>query len=311
LRELKRVLAVDDSPVVLNLIKEILSSRGYQVETANDAAEALEKYASFKPHVVTLDLALPGTDGYQILSTLKDFDSDANVIMVTASEHASALKECMTKGAVGFLTKPFKPKELISMIEQASDTTKYEDRNVTSLFSLVSDRFQNLLKSMYPSFAVSVNLDYVKVLHNASSSENQDGQDTSTQMTMPSKEHVAFLTEVDGQQIGLVISLIKESDLKVLFVDSKADLESCINNAKEFFNVLNTKVLSQLSEATQLKLKTKQTIHMSAARSDEQFWRSRSALWSHIAEASFTVNYSKRAIPIHVLLWYNGARIFA
>lgn len=313
LATLKRILAVDDSPVALSLIRDILSVGDYQVETANDAEEALAKYAKFKPHIVTLDLALPGTDGYQILSSLKELDRYAKVIMVTASEHASALKECLRKGAVGFLTKPFKPKELISMIEQASETGNYENRNIASLFSLVSDRFQNLMKSMYPSFAVSVNLEEVKVFRNPRHSEAQDEneRDDSASMTLPSKEHVAFLTDVDGQQMGLVISMIKESDLVMLFVDSKADLESCISNAKEFFNVLNTKVISQLSEATQLKLKTKQTIHIAPEQSKKDFWQSRSALWSHIAEATFNVNYGKHSIPVHVLLWYDGARIFA
>jgi CheY-like chemotaxis protein len=64
---LKRILAVDDSPVILSLIKDVLTARDYSVETANDGQDALEKYAEFKPDVVTLDLTMPLMDGYQVL----------------------------------------------------------------------------------------------------------------------------------------------------------------------------------------------------------------------------------------------------
>jgi CheY-like chemotaxis protein len=63
---LKRILAIDDSPVILSLIKDILTARDYMVETANGGQEALDKYPGFKPDVVTLDLAMPSMESLML-----------------------------------------------------------------------------------------------------------------------------------------------------------------------------------------------------------------------------------------------------
>jgi CheY-like chemotaxis protein len=328
--KLKRILAVDDSPIILSLIKNILSGHDYQVETAGDGQEALEKYVKFRPHLVTLDLAMPGMDGYQTLRSLKEIDRYANVIMITASEHSSALEECLGKGAVGYVAKPFKPNELISVIEQASRSTNYRDRNIVSMFLLVADKIQNNMSDMFPASAdLSITLEDVKVRDNSlssSQSEDTDAQDESMssahasnledqsisnpEITMPSDEHVSFLTEIDGQAIGLVISLIKKSDLDILFGRSGDDLEPHNSKSKEFFNIINTKVLSQLADATHLKLKTKPTVYMKP-KENEPFWRTASNQWKQITKASFRVNYGILSIPIEIQLWYNGGHIFS
>jgi two-component system chemotaxis response regulator CheY len=321
---LKRVLAVDDSPVTLSLIKDILTARDYLVETANGGQEALEKYAEFKPDVVTLDLAMPGLDGYQILRRLKDIDRYSKIIMVTASEHSSALQDCLEKGAVGYLSKPFKPKELVDIIEKASRNANNPDKNIVSLFSLVVDKIQNIMEVMFPSSRASVNLEDVKVFHNAiesshtnsvseydSKSSNNLASKLLPEMILPSDDQVAFLTEIDGQEIGMVISFIRKSDLELLFDQNGGSAESVNNRAKEFFNILNTKVLSQLADATHLNLKTKPTMLMNRPSEKDQFWKSTSNLWDQIAMASFILNHQWHLIKIDVQLWYDGGRIFS
>lgn len=313
-KELIRILAVDDSPTIRSLIKDILSSHDYQVETAGDGQEALEKYVKFRPHLVTLDLAMPGMDGYQTLKSLKEIDRYANVVMITASEHSSALQECLGSGAVGFVAKPFKPRELINIIEQASRSTNYNDRNIVSMFSLVSDKIQNIINDMFPtSTDVSLTLEDVKVHHNSLSngqSEGQDGANSNPLITMPSDQHVSFLTEIDGQAMGLVISSIRTSDLVILFGRSSDGLEHDSSKSKEFFNIINTKILSQLADSTHLKLKGKPTIFMKP-KEKEQFWRTSSNLWNQIAKGSFRMNYGILTIPIEIQLWYNGGHIFS
>jgi two-component system chemotaxis response regulator CheY len=321
---LKKVLAVDDSPVTLSLIKDILTAHDYLVETVNDGLDALEKYAEFKPDVVTLDLAMPGLDGYQILRRLKDIDRYSKIIMITASEHSSALKDCLEKGAVGYLSKPFKPKELVDIIENASRNASNPVKNIVSLFSLVTDKIQNIMDGMFPSLRASVSLEDVKVFHNAiessqTSSVNENESRLSNdsdsiltpQMILPSGDQVSFLTEIDGQEIGMVISFIGKSDIELLFDQNGGSAESVNNRAKEFFNILNTKVLSQLADATHLKLKTRPTMYLRRPSDKDQFWRSTSNLWDQIAKASFKLNYDGHVIPIDVQLWYDGGRIFS
>jgi two-component system chemotaxis response regulator CheY len=309
---LKRILAIDDSPVILSLIKDILTAHDCMVETANDGQDALEKYAEFKPDVVTLDLAMPGLDGYQILRRLKDIDRYSKIIMITASEHSSALQDCLERGAVGYLSKPFKPKELIDIIEKASRNANNPDKNVVSLFSLVADKIQNIMEVMFPGSRASVNLEDVKVFHNAiESSQTSSVSNLLPEMILPSDDQVAFLTEIDGQEIGMVISFIRKSDLELLFDQYGGSVESVNNRAKEFFNIFNTKVLSQLADATHLNLKTKPTMFMNTPSEKDQFWKSTSNLWDQIAIASFILNHQWHLITIEVQLWYDGGRIFS
>jgi hypothetical protein len=130
-------------------------------------------------------------------------------------------------------------------------------------------------------------------------------------MILPSDDHVAFLTEIDGQEIGMVISFIRKSDLELLFDQNGGSAESVNDKAKEFFNILNTKVLSQLADATHLNLKTKPTMYLRSPSDKDQFWRSTSNLWDQIAMASFILNHQWHLIKIDVQLWYDGGRIFS
>ena len=119
-----KVLAIDDSPVVLSLIKDILSLEDYEVETASNGREGIEKYPKFMPDIVTLDVAMPGMDGCETLAALKDIDKNANVIMVTATDNSDALKDCMDNGASSVLSKPFMPNDLLEAIGKATETSK-------------------------------------------------------------------------------------------------------------------------------------------------------------------------------------------
>lgn len=121
-----KVLAVDDAEAIVNLIKDILTSRGHEVETAKDGQSALTKYAQFKPHIVTLDLNMPGISGYDTLTKILEMDRRAIVIILTANDQDTALQECMKRGAAGYIMKPFKPNELLESLQTAAITSGIE-----------------------------------------------------------------------------------------------------------------------------------------------------------------------------------------
>ena len=114
-----KILAIDDSPDNLSLIKDILSLNEYSVETANNGREGIEKYPKFMPDIVTLDLSMPGMDGCETLAALRDIDEDARIIMITASDNSPALEDCLAKGIFSVVSKPFKPNDLLDAIEKA------------------------------------------------------------------------------------------------------------------------------------------------------------------------------------------------
>ena len=110
-----RILAVDDSPTILEMIKAILVSGGYEVLTAADGAEALETARAESPDLILLDVMLPKLDGYRVCRLLK-FDQkykNIPIIMLTAKTEEQAMVTGIRTGANQYLTKPIEPEALL------------------------------------------------------------------------------------------------------------------------------------------------------------------------------------------------------
>lgn len=113
-----RILAVDDSPTVLEMITQILENGGYSVLTAVDGAEALDTARAERPDLILLDVMLPKLDGYRVCRLLK-FDQnyrDIPIIMLTAKAEDQAMATGIRTGADQYLTKPVDPDTLLSAI---------------------------------------------------------------------------------------------------------------------------------------------------------------------------------------------------
>ncbi len=113
-----RILAVDDSPTILEMIKTILASGGYEVLTAVDGAEALETARAESPDLILLDVMLPKLDGYRVCRLLK-FDQnykDIPIIMLTAKSEEQAMATGIRTGADQYLTKPIEPEALLAAV---------------------------------------------------------------------------------------------------------------------------------------------------------------------------------------------------
>ena len=109
-----RVLAVDDHPKVLRFVEIDLRLRGFEVITTTSGSEALELVKSAKPDIVLLDIIMPGMDGFEVLSKLRDF-TQLPVIAFSASP--GNYHEAMRLGANDFMPKPFQPDEMARRIK--------------------------------------------------------------------------------------------------------------------------------------------------------------------------------------------------
>jgi two-component system, OmpR family, KDP operon response regulator KdpE len=105
------VLAIDDEPSVLRLLRLELSSHGYCVITSATGEEGLDLFASSHPDLVVLDLVLPGMSGIEVLRTIKS-ESDTPVVLLTAKSSEQARLEALSLGADDFIAKPFMPERL-------------------------------------------------------------------------------------------------------------------------------------------------------------------------------------------------------
>jgi twitching motility two-component system response regulator PilH len=114
----KCVLVVDDSPTELQLMATALKSGGYDVVTATDGEEALEKAAATKPPVVLLDIVLPRKNGFQVCRQLKTTaeTSGIKVILVSSKNQDSDKFWGKKQGADDYIAKPYQDDELLAAV---------------------------------------------------------------------------------------------------------------------------------------------------------------------------------------------------
>lgn len=121
-----KILIVDNDYDILEALKIILGSQGYQVITAFDGEEAMEKIRNETPHLIIIDLLMPKKDGFSVCIELKASPSfkEISIIVLTAitRDEARVRFEAETKIPLKkefFIEKPIKPKQLINLVKRA------------------------------------------------------------------------------------------------------------------------------------------------------------------------------------------------
>jgi len=116
----KKILVVDDTGVLRNIIVFNLKKAGYSVAEAVDGIDGLEKMKEFLPDVVILDLMMPRLDGFGVLTEKGKDDGIKNipVLVLTAKGGEDDKENAMKLGARDVLTKPFSPKQLIECVSK-------------------------------------------------------------------------------------------------------------------------------------------------------------------------------------------------
>jgi DNA-binding NtrC family response regulator len=124
------VLVIEDKDSMREMLSKSLEAEGYEVETARDGEGGLDKAREKKYDVVLADLKLPRMSGIEVLSSLKDLDQDAAVILMTAYGTIETAVEAMKEGAFDFLTKPFDTDHLSVLIRRAMENRRLVAENV-------------------------------------------------------------------------------------------------------------------------------------------------------------------------------------
>lgn len=123
---LGRIMVVDDSSTIRELIALNLSLEGYDVETASDAEECLRLLAgvldgqTLAPQLLCLDVVMPGLDGVELAAKLKATPATAAIpiLIISASAQRRDFELAQGAGADGYLTKPFDPDELLAQVRR-------------------------------------------------------------------------------------------------------------------------------------------------------------------------------------------------
>ena len=114
----KRVLAVDDDPQALRHIRDALSKAGYAPSVTGDPREVFRLVVEVKPHLVLMDLMLPGTNGIELMQEILE-TADVPVIFLSAYGQDDIVAKAFDMGAADYVVKPFSPTELAARIRAA------------------------------------------------------------------------------------------------------------------------------------------------------------------------------------------------
>ncbi len=115
----KKILVIDDEVALRNAIRRVLQQRGYVIELAEDGFQAGVRLSQFKPDLLTLDLAMPGLDGYEVLQFIRQQPEFKQLkVLVISGLGDEALSKAMELGADAVLTKPFENIELQNTVEK-------------------------------------------------------------------------------------------------------------------------------------------------------------------------------------------------
>ena len=116
----KKLMIVDDMPVIRMMLKKILQTNGYLViAEAGDGVEAVKKYMEFRPDLVTMDLTMPEKDGIEAMLDILRFDQSAKIVIVSAVDQQDSLVRAIKAGAVDYLIKPLDAERVVSAVQKA------------------------------------------------------------------------------------------------------------------------------------------------------------------------------------------------
>ena len=180
-----RILVVDDQAANLRVVSVLLGRQGYQVVTAASGEEALQAATAQPPDLFLLDMMMPGMDGFELLSALRENPAlrKAPAVFLTAAHDRDALLRAFDAGAVDYVTKPFMPEELLARVGAHIGLKLTRDRleRVASerqeLVNLVAHDLKNPLTSVLFASEMLQQPDcrperaprYVQVIHDSAS----------------------------------------------------------------------------------------------------------------------------------------------
>ena len=146
-----RLLIVDDDTSLCGHLKTFFERQKYKVEVAHDGPSALVKVQEFHPHLMFLDIGLPGMSGIEVLKHVKEKDSAIRVIMITGQTEEELMRQARVLGADDYVTKPFTleylsgevmdklHKQLFLELRTTSQDLAIEHEKVALLFDQVKD----------------------------------------------------------------------------------------------------------------------------------------------------------------------------
>lgn len=133
----KKILIIDDEKNIRNTLSHSLESEQYEINTAVNGEDGIKKFKEDNYNLVLLDMKMPGMDGVETLSKLKEIDRQVTVIMITAYGTVETAVESMKLGACDYLRKPFSPDEIRKVVDQVLGRQDLQEEELNDFDSYV------------------------------------------------------------------------------------------------------------------------------------------------------------------------------
>jgi len=145
-----RILLVDDEPIVLSSLKNVLSHQDYIIETASNGQEGIQKLKSQNFDIVLTDLMMEPLNGLELLEQTQKYDPDSIVILMTGYATIESAVDAIRKGAYDYLVKPFKIQNLLLTIERGAEKRRLslENRSLIADLQKNNDALGNTLAEL-------------------------------------------------------------------------------------------------------------------------------------------------------------------
>lgn len=201
-----RILIVDDEPFNLDYLEQELSDLDYELLTAANGQEALEKIKSASPDLVLLDIMMPIMDGFAVLEQVKDDPAIRNIpiIIISANNDLPSVVKGIQKGAEDYLPKPFEPVILHARISASLDRKRLRDQEQLYLQSLENEMniARKIQKDFLPPEMPEVNGWEIAAYFKAAKFVAGDYYDA---FTLPNGSLVFLVGDVCGKGVGAAL----------------------------------------------------------------------------------------------------------
>ncbi|MGI0082684.1 MAG: response regulator [Nitrosopumilaceae archaeon] len=312
------VLIVDTSPIARNNIKDAVCDN-WRIETAENGAEALDKFAKLRPSVVTLAVKMPIMDGYETLRRILQLDSSASVAMISSVENEEILRKCFEGGAIAYIVKPFTAEEIIDTIKMAKKTDS-EHRKVVFVFSRMIREIKNIFE--YVGYIhIAVSLTDVQVLHpDQSPSIYRSEINKIRNVTLGSAEspkkpegHRGFFTEIKTRNgiAGRIITWIKTDSLASLREKYVKKVEMPDEQTLESIKIFHDKMAAVLAMTTGVLVNTEDIRPLEISSDDYDKYYQEMHAKVDGAFAKYEISYKDVVVPAEVHLYFNIHTLFS
>ncbi len=139
--KIEKILIVDDDPQISSLMTVILESCGYEINVAPSGNEALKKMDEIKPHLVLLDINMPGLSGLETLEIVRKKEDYTSVVLVSGNSDTQDVINGLESGADDYICKPFNPHELVARVK-----TQLRIKSLTDSLSEANKKLQSLVE---------------------------------------------------------------------------------------------------------------------------------------------------------------------